>query len=171
MAEPNIIYKITILAMLDIAETSLKTAEITDFFTEEKLTDYWEVNPVILSLLDAGLVSAKKEDSETAYAITTDGEKTFAALSDRLSSEMEKDIRNYLKRLNIRVKAECTWFADTVPARDGGFFVRLKKNEGGIDTVDLSFPVPTKDMADLICFNWKSHSDASLAALLDSLTQ
>ena len=136
-----------------------------------KLTDYWEVNPVILSLLDSGLVSAKKEDSETAYAITTDGEKTFAALSDRLSSEMEKDIRNYLKRLNIRVKAECTWFADTVPARDGGFFVRLKKNEGGIDTVDLSFPVPTKDMADLICFNWKSHSDASLAALLDSLTQ
>ncbi len=171
MAEPNIIYKVTILAMLDIAETSLKTAEITDFFTEEKLTDYWEVNPVILSLLDAGLVSAAKDGSETAYAITADGKKTYAAMSDRLSSEMEKDIRNYLKRLNIRVKAECTFYADTVPARDGGFFVRLKKSEGGIDTTDLSFPVPTKEMADLICFNWKSHSDSALSALLDSLTE
>ena len=170
MAEPNIIYKVTILAMLDIGETALKTTAITDFFTEEKLTDYWEVNPAILSLVEAGLVAAAPDGSETSYSITEEGEQTYTAMKDRLSADMERDIRNYLKRLNIRVKAEVSYLSDTVPARDGGYYVRLRVNEAGVDTTDLSFRVPSKELADLICFNWKSHSADALSALLDSLT-
>ena len=56
MAEPNTIYKMTILAMLDKVDFPLSNTQISNFFLDHDYTDYFTVQQMISSLLDSELI-------------------------------------------------------------------------------------------------------------------
>ena len=56
MAEPNTIYKMTILAMLDKVDFPLSNTQISNFFLYYDYTDYFTVQQMISSLLDSELI-------------------------------------------------------------------------------------------------------------------
>lgn len=56
MAEPNTIYKMTILAMLDQVDFPLSNTQISNFFLEQDYTDYFTVQQILSGLLDSELI-------------------------------------------------------------------------------------------------------------------
>ena len=118
MAEPNLIYKITILELLNRSGFPLSNSQITDFFLEGSLTDYFTAQQAISDDEEAGLILSKISHNNTTYSITDDGKKTLELFKEKISPALSKDINKYLKKKKIHIKQhilkpieEDTWFS------------------------------------------------------------
>ena len=76
MAEPNTIYKMTILAMLDKVDFPLSNTQISNFFLDHDYTDYFTVQQMISSLLDSELIRSKSTHNNTQYYLTPSDRKS-----------------------------------------------------------------------------------------------
>jgi DNA-binding PadR family transcriptional regulator len=169
MAEPNLIYKITILELLHRSGFPLSNSQITDFFLEGNLTDYFSAQQAISDDEEAGLIVSKTTHNSTTYAITEEGQKTLELFSEKISTALSKDINKYLKQNSITMKEENSYKATYFKADRGGFVVQLRITENDVPTMDLSFHVGTKEMAETLCNNWKVRSEDVYEAVIDIL--
>ncbi|MCR4831447.1 MAG: DUF4364 family protein [Pseudobutyrivibrio sp.] len=169
MAEPNLIYKITILELLHRSGFPLSNSQITDFFLEGNLTDYFTAQQAISDDEEAGLILSKTNHNNTTYSITDEGEKTLELFKEKISPALSKDINKYLKINSISMKEENSYKATYFKADRGGYVVQLRITENDVTTMDLSFHVATKEQAETLCNNWKVRSDDVYAAVLDIL--
>lgn len=169
MAEPNLIYKITILELLNRSGFPLSNSQITDFFLEGNLTDYFTVQQAISDDEEAGLLISTTNHNNTTYSITDEGKKTLELFKEKISKALSKDINKYLKLNSITMKEENSYKATYFKADRGGYVVQLRITENDVPTMDLSFHVGTKEQAETLCNNWKVRSDEVYGAVLDIL--
>ncbi len=169
MAEPNLIYKITILELLHRSGFPLSNSQITDFFLEGNLTDYFTAQQAISDDEDAGLILSRTNHNNTTYAITEEGNRTLELFKEKITPALSKDINKYLKANSISMKEENSFRATYFKADRGGFVVQLKITENDTPTMDLSFHVATKEQAETLCNNWKVRSDDVYMAIMDIL--
>ena len=59
MAEPNMIYKIAALEMLDKAGEPLSNMQITGFFLDGRYTDYFNVQQVLSDLENTDMITSQ----------------------------------------------------------------------------------------------------------------
>ena len=169
MAEPNLIYKITILELLHRSGFPLSNSQITDFFLEGDLTDYFTAQQAISDDEEAGLIFSKTNHNNTTYSITDDGVKTLELFKEKISPALSKDINKYLKVNSISMKEEKSYKATYFKADRGGYVVQLRITENDVPTMDLSFHVGSKEQAETLCNNWKVRSDQVYEAVMDIL--
>ena len=67
MADPNTIYKMTVLTMLDKVDFPLSNTQLSNFFLEQNYTDYFTVQQVISGLLDSELIRFESTHNNTQY--------------------------------------------------------------------------------------------------------
>ena len=101
MAEPTMIYKITILELLQRSGFPLSNSQITDFFLEGDLTDYFTAQQAISDDEDAGLIVSTTNHNNTTYSITEEGKKTLELFKEKITPALSKDINKYLKANSI----------------------------------------------------------------------
>ena len=65
MADPNTIYKMTVLTMLDKVDFPLSNTQLSNFFLEQNYTDYFTVQQVISGLLDSELIRFESTHNNT----------------------------------------------------------------------------------------------------------
>ncbi|MBR5637016.1 MAG: DUF4364 family protein [Pseudobutyrivibrio sp.] len=171
MAEPTMIYKITILELLHRSGFPLSNSQITDFFLEGDLTDYFTAQQAISDDEDAGLIRSITNHNNTTYSITDEGNKTLELFKEKITPALSKDINKYLKANSIAMKEENSYRANYFKADRGGFVVQLKIVENDIPSLDITFHVATKEMAETLCNNWKVRSDEVYASIMDILMQ
>ena len=70
MSDYNILYKIIILKMLDMAGGSLNTDLINSFFIDNNYTDYFTVQETIYELVEQKMISNNSEAKENNSATT-----------------------------------------------------------------------------------------------------
>ena len=169
MAEPNFIYKITILELLHRSGFPLSNSQITDFFLDGDLTDYFTAQQAISDDEEAGLVDAKTTHNNTTYSITEEGKKTLELFKEKITPALSKDINKYLKLHSIQMREENSYKATYFKADRGGYVVQLRITENDIPTMDLSFHVGSKEQAETLCNNWKVRSEAVYDSILDIL--
>lgn len=169
MAEPNLIYKITILELLHRSGFPLSNSQITDFFLEGNLTDYFTAQQAISMDEEAGLITSRETHNNTTYSITDDGNKTLELFKEKITPALSKDINKYLKANSITMKEENSYRANYFKADKGGFVVQLRITENETPTMDLSFHVATKEQAETLCNNWKVRSDEVYTSIMDIL--
>ena len=169
MAEPTMIYKITILELLHRSGFPLSNSQITDFFLEGDLTDYFTAQQAISDDEDAGLIKSVTNHNNTTYSITDEGNRTLDLFKEKITPALSKDINKYLKANSISMKEENSYKATFFKADRGGYVVQLKITENEVPTIDLSVHVSTKEQAETLCNNWKVRSDEVFAAIMDIL--
>ena len=109
MAEPNTIYKMTILAMLDQVDFPLSNTQISNFFLEQDYTDYFTVQQILSGLLlceDSELIRAESSHSNTQYYITSAGQDTLKFFGDKISPAIQNDIKAYFEKNKMDLKNE-----------------------------------------------------------------
>ncbi|MBE5911530.1 DUF4364 family protein [Pseudobutyrivibrio sp.] len=169
MAEPTMIYKITILELLNRSGFPLSNSQITDFFLDGDLTDYFTAQQAISDDEEAGLISSKSDHNNTTYSITEEGRKTLELFKDKITVALSKDINKYLKANSITMKEENSYRATYFKADRGGYVVQLRVTENDVPTLDISFHVATKEQAETLCNNWKVRSEEVFDSILDIL--
>ncbi|MCR5195598.1 MAG: DUF4364 family protein [Pseudobutyrivibrio sp.] len=169
MAEPNLIYKITILELLQRSGFSLSNSQITDFFLEGDLTDYFTAQQAISDDEEAGLIVSSTTHNNTTYSITEEGKKTLELFKEKITKPLSKDINKYLKANSITMKEENSYRATYFKADRGGYVVQLRITEDDVPALDVSFHVATKQQAETLCNNWKVRGDDVYMALMDIL--
>ncbi len=171
MAEPTMIYKITILELLSKSGFPLSNSQISDFFLEGDLTDYFTAQQAISDDEEAGLIVSHTTHNNTTYSITDEGRKTLELLNDKITTALESDIMKYLKANSIAMREENSYRATYFKADKGGYIVQLRINENDVPTMDLGFHVASKSMAETMCNNWKVRSEEVYDSILDILMQ
>lgn len=166
--DTDTLYKTMLMKLLSLSTEPLSTSVITDFFSKKNYTNYFTVQKDLYELKDQGLISSKEDLSRTYYSLTDAGSSALSSLSDRITKDILADIKSYLDENRKEIRAESSLGA-TYDITVSGFSVRLTKTVKGARIIDLTFPVPTKEVAENICLNWKSHSEAALDALYESL--
>ncbi|MDC7280101.1 MULTISPECIES: DUF4364 family protein [Pseudobutyrivibrio] len=169
MAEPTMIYKITILELLHRSGFPLSNSQITDFFLEGDLTDYFTAQQAISDDEDAGLIKSVTNHNNTTYSITDEGNKTLELFKEKITPALSKDINKYLKLNSISMKEENSYKATYFKADRGGYVVQLRITENDVPTIDVSFHVGTKELAETLCNNWKVKAQEVYDSLLDIL--
>lgn len=169
MADPNTIYKMTILTMLDKVDFPLSNTQISNFFLEQDYTDYFTVQQTISGLLDSGLIRAQHTHNNTQYFMTELGTETLAFFEDKLTPAIEQDLTAYLEKNELSLKNENSIVADYYKSTTQGFFVRCQLKEKAIPVIDLSIHVKTKAQAQAVCKNWQEQNMEIYAYLMDAL--
>ncbi len=169
MAEPNTLYKLIILYMLENIDFPLTNTQISDFFLEKEYTDYFTIQQVIHDLLDSELIGAQSTHSNTQYRITPGGSKTLEYFKDKISDSIREDISVYFLENKIKFKNTNSILADFYKTSDQKYAAQCQIKENGISRIDLTLTVKTREQAEAICRNWKSASEDVYALLMDSL--
>lgn len=169
MAATDMIYRMTVLGLLDHAKTALSNTQITDFFHDTKYTGYFTVQQIISDLLENGLVASEATRNQTFYRITPEGEKTLSLFADRLTPSIREDIDRYFREKGLEIRNENSLTANYDKALGGGYIVHLKLTEREQTKIDLQMNVPSQAQAEAMCLNWKVRSEEVFAVLMDTL--
>ncbi len=169
MAEPNTLYKLIILYMLENVDFPLANTQISDFFLEKEYTDYFTVQQAIHDLLDSDLIRAESTHSNTQYRITSGGSGTLKYFQDKISDSIREDVYLYFSENKMEFKNKNSILADFYKTSGQKYAARCQIKENGISRLDLTLTVKTKEQAEAICRNWKNACDDVYAILMDSL--
>lgn len=169
MADPNTIYKITILFMLDKIDFPLSNTQISNFFLEQDYTDYFTVQQIISDLFDSGLIRAQSTHNNTQYQITMPGRETLRFFKDKLTPAIAEDVTDFFKKNKMQLKDENSVIADFYKSTGSGFDVRCQLKENNISVIDLTMHVQTKAQANAVCSNWKKQNIEVYTYLMDML--
>ncbi|MBO5373209.1 MAG: DUF4364 family protein [Lachnospiraceae bacterium] len=169
MAEPNTIYKITILEMLEKVDFPLSNTQISNFFLEHDYTDYFTIQQIISGLIDSELIRAESTHSNTQYHITASGKETLSFFKDKISPAIAEDLCKYFEKNKMDLKNENSIVADFYKSTTPGFDVRCQLKEKDTSIIDLTIHVQTRSQAEAICKNWTEQHLEVYAYLMDTL--
>lgn len=171
MAEPNMIYKISVLLLLSKVDTPLSNAQIVQFYLDKEYTDYFTIQQVISDLQEAHLVTVSQSHNNTMYALTEEGMQTLSLMKDKVSTAMEADMTEYLSLNHFQIKRDNSLTANFDIATGGGYIVHCKFTQDGHTMLDLSLHTSSREQADTICNNWKVRHEDVYMSLMDTLIQ
>ncbi len=169
MAEPNIIYKITILTMLDKVDFQLSNTQISNFFLENDYTDYFTIQQTLADLSGAQLIREEYTHNNTHYSITDTGRETLNILQDKITPGILEDIELFFQKNKIKYKNENSILSNYYKSMPTGFDVRCQIKEKGNSILDLTLHVQDVIQAQAICKNWQDRYMDVYAYLADNL--
>ena len=94
------------------------------------------------------------QSNRTYYRLTDEGKNTLKYFSKELSSDIKKEVEEYLNSLHCKIEEHLLTPADYYPTKEGSYSVRCRIIEGGVNIVDLSINVPNLPAAQSVCESW-----------------
>lgn len=169
MADMNLVYKMIVLRMLKMIDAPLSNIQITNFFLDYQYTDYFNAQIAINELVDSKLLNVNEYHGNTQYIINDEGMKTLELFSDKVNLEVEKDLKEFLKKNKIDIKEENSVQSFYSEISSGGYRVtcQLKSNDKVI--YEVNSVVHSKEQAEAICNNWNVKYEELYFEFLDKL--
>ncbi len=155
MADIELIYKITLLSLLNKSKEPLSNEKITEFFQEFNYTDYFTVQKVINNLLDTDMIKGKSDHNMTTYKITSQGIDTQKLFKEKITPGIENDIKKFLRENGAEINEENSVKAIYDLTSSGDFLVHLAYEKDFIPIVNIELRVEKEEDAKSICNNWK----------------
>ena len=105
MAEPFTIYKLIVLYMAQNSRQELTNSQISEFILDREYTDYLHLQQVLSELVETGLLKRAEQIFETDphYELTEEGRDTLSYFEQDLSSDIKKEIDEFLKDYGCRI--------------------------------------------------------------------
>lgn len=169
MAEPNMIYKISVLLLLSKVDSPLSNAQIVQFYLDKEYTDYFTIQQVISDLEDSNLIEVNQSHNNTLYTLTTEGQHTLELMHDKITPAIEEDIVSYLKENKLEIRNDNALSANYDKATGGGYIVHCKYIQDKQVLLDLSIHTSSIHQAETICNNWRARHEDVYMSLMDTL--
>ena len=163
-------HKLIILHLLQKMGISLSTSEICQFLLEKNYMDYFSIQQYLSELEAAGWLEKTREQNNTRYTVTDDGEEVVNSFLNRISEEVKEEINTYARENSKRIRAEYAVTANYFPELNGDFLVKCSLcDDNGVTLMEVSVSVVSKNQAQNICRNWKKHVNLYYRDFLSSL--
>ena len=163
------LYKQIVLYILHRSKISLAQNTIIDVIVNLGYTDYINAQSAIGDLIRADLVRDLDTYHRSYISLTSSGEETLNEFIDQLSSDIRREIDEYLKENNIETINESVLISDYKLSSSGNYIATCSVREGQDILFSVSLSVPSEDDAIHVCDKWESMSDEIYADTLRKL--
>lgn len=167
--DPQTLYKLIILYMLNRVSFPLTRAQITDFVLGREYTNYMTLQTAFAQLCDSNMILEKTVRNRTQLFITEEGEDTLRFFENRISPEIKKDVDSYLKEKSMSLKNEVSITGEYFKGTDGEYKAHLAAREKNVTLVDITLSVPSEDIASSICEKWERKNQDIYQYLVEQL--
>ena len=169
LQDPLTLYKLIVLYMLNRVTFPLTIAQISDFILEKEYTNFLTLQQVINELTDAGLIDARSVNNRTHLTITEEGRETLQYFENRINDTIKEEIQTYFAEKEFTLRQEVSIQGDYYKATSGEYEAHLVAKERGINLIDLTLSVPSKEMAASICDNWQKKNEDIYQYIIEQL--
>ena len=167
--DPQTIYKLIVLYMLNRVTFPLTRAQITDFILDREYTNYMNLQTVFAQLCDTNMILEKTIRNRTQLFITEEGEDTLHFFENRISPDIKKDIDSYLNEKSMSLKNEVSIVGEYFKSTEGEYKAHLVAREKTQTLVDITLSVPTEEIASAICEKWERNNQDIYQYLVEQL--
>ena len=163
-------HKLIILHLLQKMGISLSNSEICQFLLEKNYMDYFSVQQYLAELESAGWLEKTREQNNTRYTLTDDGEEVINYFINRISDEVKNEINVYVHENSRRIRAEYAVTANYFPELNGDYLVKCSLcDDNGATLMEISVSVVSKAQAQQVCRNWRKRVNQYYRDFLTSL--
>lgn len=155
--------------MLDRVDFPLTKSQIGDFILEKEYTNFLTLQQVIGELTDAGLITAQSIRNRTHLSITPEGQETLKFFGNQINESIKTDVNLFFKEKEIELRNEVSILSDFYKSTSGEYEAHLTAKDKGINLVDITISVPTKETAAAICDNWQRKNQEIYQYLISQL--
>lgn len=164
------LYKFMTLYMLNKVNFPLTNTQLSSFFLDKEYTTYFVFQQVITELLEAELISAETVRNTSYYRITDSGMETIELFLDRIPVAVMDDMDIFLIENKYEMRNEVGTTSDYYLAANGqDYIVTCQIKEGTSNLIDLNISVPSEDVAEIMCNNWRDKSQDIYSAIMKTL--
>lgn len=153
------LYKLIVLYMLDQITVPLSKATINAFILDKGYTNYMTLQQAIGELIDNQLIQQKNDANRALLTITTEGRDTLKYFENRISDAIKEDIKNFLLENKAQLKNDYSITSNYYKSVSGEYEAQLMAKEKDVLLMDLRISVPTKELAEDVCLNWKKRNE------------
>ena len=163
-------HKLIILHLLQKMGIALSNSEICQFLLAKNYMDYFSVQQYLAELVQAGWLEKSREQNNTRYTLTDDGEDVINYFIGHISEEVKNEINIYVHENSKRIRAEYAVTANYFPELNGDFLVKCGLcDDTGATLMEVNVSVVSKTQAQLICRNWRRHVNRYYREFLSAL--
>ena len=156
--DPLTLYKLMTLYMLNKVNFPLTNAQLSGFFQEKGYTSYIAFQQVLTELEEAHLISYETIRNTYYYNITKDGTDTISFFVNKIPVEVVDDMDILLMDNKYEMRND-----------QQDFLVNCKIKEGTSMLMEINLTVPSEDVAEIMCSNWRSASQDVYLAVMKRL--
>lgn len=153
------LYKLIVLYMLDQSAVPLSKSTVNAFILDKGYTNYLTLQQAIGELLDNQLISQKSDANRALLSITTEGCDTLKYFENRISDAIKEDVKNFLIENKTQLKNDYSITSNYYKSVSGEYEAQLMAKEKDVVLMDLRISVPTQEMAEDVCLNWKKRNE------------
>ncbi len=169
MPQPQTLYKLIILYMLDSVKYPLTNSQIANFMLDHDYTSYFHLQETISDMTESQLISASFIRDTSYYKITEEGATTLFYFTNELSDVIKEEVREYLKEHGAEIRNRAAVLADYYRTTTQEYAARCQVKERNANLMELTLTVPTEDAARSICRNWENKCQEIYAYLMKEL--
>lgn len=163
--------KLIVLYLIDKINIPVSNPQITKIILENKFMNYFFLQQFLNELCESNMLLSSTEDGKTVYRITDSGKQTLNYFHGHIPIGIKSRIDDTIISIKKNIRNETLVTADFTPESENEYTVTCKIREDNFSFIDLKITVGTKTDARTVCENWKKHSQAIYAEIIDSLTR
>lgn len=167
--EPLTLYKLMTLYMLNKVNFPLTTNQLMDFFLSKDYTNYFTYMQVLAELEESKLVNIETVRSNSYYKINDDGTETIELFVKKIPVSIIDDMDIFLVDNKYELRNEVSTISDYYKSTNQDFIVNCKIIEGNSTLIDMNLSVPSEDVAEMMCNNWRASSQEIYSNVMKTL--
>ena len=161
--------KLSILYFMGCLGIPLTNGQITRFFVENNIINYFELQQYIIELISGGLIDNMETGNSQFLTLTSKGNKVLTFFKKRISPTLRNIIESYAENNRDRLKDESQITADYKKINHKQYEVLCRVTEKDMVLMELKLNVPDSSQAKTICENWRLRAPEVFKAMLDRL--
>lgn len=171
MNEVQTLYKLIILYIIEKIKFPLTNGQLCAIFAEERYTDYFTLQQVLVDMVESDLLSTQVIRTSTFYSLTDQGRETLEFFQSKIPSAIRGDIDAYLKKNQYELREENAVIADYAKTNAEEFTATLMVKEKDTELVRIQITVPLESQAIHICDMWQKKNSDIYQYLIKELMQ
>lgn len=167
--EPLTLYKLMTLYMLNKVNFPLTKSQLMNFFLNKEYTTYFSYMTVLSELEETNLVNIETVRTNSYYKISSDGAETIELFANKIPVSIIDDMDIFLIDNKYELRNEVGTISDYYKSTNQDYIVSCKITEGNSTLIDLNLSVPSEDVAEMMCNNWKASSQEIYSNIMKTL--
>lgn len=168
--ELKTINKLIILYLLCKVDFSITRIQLYNFILNCDYTNFDLLQEAIVELEENGMIQNKILENRSFIQITEEGINTLNSLKNHLTSAIRKDIDHNLYEQKFSLQKEL--FIQSMydkSSRTQEYEAYLTVKDGDTSLIELKLSLPSEELADSVCKNWKKKSETIYQFLTEQL--
>jgi DNA-binding PadR family transcriptional regulator len=163
------LYKLMTLYMLNKVNFPLTNTQISGFFLDKEYTTYFVFQQVVSELLESKFITAETVRNTSYYRITDLGIETIELFNDKIPVDIIDDMDIFLIENKYEMRNEVGTTSDYYKSTNQDYIVNCQIKEGNSSLIELNLSVPSEDVAEIMCNNWKDASQEIYSMIMKRL--